>query len=251
MKIAISDFDGTLKDFNMGVPRSNIEAIHKWRKAGNKFGIATGRNVTMLDFELQNYDITLDFLICVNGAVIFDKDRNILKSVKISPQIIKDFFEAPLIKDADNPMTVFCERTVFTMRRPYPDIPSELVSEISVDEAMRRDDVVQFGIKFADADAAKRAMEQIESQFPMLGGNPNRQFLDINMRGINKKTGINQLLTLMNWNDNPLFVIGDDKNDLPMITHFKGYTVKTALPSIQAAASKVYNSVGNMLLDNL
>lgn len=250
MKIAISDFDGTLKDFNEGVPKSNIEAIHKWRKAGNKFGIATGRNVKLLDLELRNYDITLDFIICVNGGVIFDKDRSILHSVKIPEDVMKGFVELPMVKDVDNPMIVFCERTAFSIR-PYPEMPVELVPEISFDEVVKRDDVVQFGIRFNTFDEPLKAIEILDNEFPMLGGNPNRQFLDINMRGVDKKYGVEKLIETMHWQDCPIFVIGDDSNDLPMIRHFKGYTVKRASEFMHEEATKVYNSVGDMLLENI
>ena len=250
MKIAITDFDGMLKDFKEGVPHSNIEAIHKWRKAGNKFGIATGRNLKLIDLELRNYDITLDFLICVNGGVVLDKDKNTLHSVKIPPNIMKDFIELPMVKDVDNPMIVFCEHTAFSIR-PYPEMPVEIVPEIALEEVVNRDDVVQFGIRFQTFDEPLEAIRELDKSFPMLGGNPNRQFLDINTRGVNKSYGVGKLLEVMHWQDCPLFVIGDDSNDLPMIKAFNGYTVKNAAPFMHEAAVKVYGTVGDMLLDNM
>ena len=251
MKIAISDYDGTLRELKEGVvPKSNIEAIQKWRKVGNKFGIATGRNISMLDFELKNYDITLDFVICVNGAVALDKERNILHSVKIPPSIVSEFIELPIVTDSDNQIIVFCERKIFSIR-PYSEMPIELVPKISFDELIKRDDVVQFGIKFKTAEEALKMKEDLPKIFPMLGGNPNRNYLDINMSGVSKKYGIAQLLKIMNLQDCPLFVIGDDSNDLPMIEEYNGYTVKTAAPFMHEAAVKVYDSVGDMLIENI
>ena len=249
MKIAITDYDGTLKPLKSEVPKSNIEAIQRWRKAGNKFGIATGRNINLLEFELKNYDITLDFAICVNGAVIFDKNKNILHSVKIPPSIIKDFIELPMVKDVDNEMIVCCEWKIFSIR-PYAEMPVELIPEIKLNEAAQLKDAVQFGIKFKTADEALNAAAELNKIFPMLNGNPNRNYLDINMRGVDKKYGIEKLIEIMDWTDNQILVIGDDSNDLPMIKHFNGFTVKTAAPFMHEAAVKVYNSVGDML-DNL
>ncbi|MBR2179954.1 MAG: HAD hydrolase family protein [Selenomonadaceae bacterium] len=251
MKIAITDYDGTLRDLKSGiVPQSNIEAIQRWRKAGNKFGIATGRNISMLDFELKNYDITLDFVVCVNGAVVLDKERNILHSVKIPPSVVKEFIKLPLVTDSDNQIIVFCERKIFSIR-PYSEMPIELVPKIPFDELAKREDVVQFGIKFKTAEESLKMKEHLPKIFPMLGGNPNRNYLDINMSGVDKKYGISQLLKIMDWQNCPLFVIGDDSNDLPMIGEYKGYTVKTAAPFMHEAAVKVYDSVGDMLINNL
>lgn len=251
MKIAITDYDGTLRDLKSGVvPQSNVEAIQKWRKAGNKFGIATGRNISMLDFELKNYDITLDFVVCVNGAVVLDKERNILHSVRIPSSIVEEFIKLPIVKDANNQIIVFCERELFAIR-PYSEIPIELVPKISFEELLKRDDVVQIGIKFKTAEEALKMKEDLPKIFPMLGGNPNRNYLDINMSGVNKKYGISQLLKVMSWQDCSLFVIGDDSNDLPMIEEYKGYTVKTAAPFMHKATAKVYDSVGDMLIENI
>ena len=250
MKIAISDFDGTLKDFNHGVPKKNIDAIHQWRKAGNKFGLATGRNLKLLELDIKNYDITFDFIICVNGAVIVDRDKNILMSVKIPAQIKKNFFDLPLIKNSNLPMIVFCERIAFSIR-PYPEMPIELIPPISFDEVVARDDVVQIGIKFETIDEPVNAIKILNEKLPTLGGNQNRNYLDVNMQGVDKKFGVEKLIEIMNWNDCEIFVIGDDKNDLPMIKHFNGYTVKTAPNFMHESAKKVYNSVGDMLIENL
>ena len=250
MKIAISDYDGTLKAFDEGVSKSNIEAIHKWRKAGNKFGLATGRNIKLLDIELKNYDITLDFIICVNGAVVFNKDKEILHSVKIPFNIMNEFVKLPIVKDSNNPMIVFCERQAFSIR-PYPEMPLELIPVISFEEVIKRNDVVQFGIKFKTFEEPLETIELLDKEFPMLGGNPNRNFLDINMRGVDKKYGIEQLIKIMKWQDCQTFVIGDDSNDLPMIKYFKGFTVQRAAKFMHEAATKVYKSVGDMLIENL
>ena len=41
MKILGSDYDGTLTCG--GIEETKIAAIHRWREAGNRFGIVTGR----------------------------------------------------------------------------------------------------------------------------------------------------------------------------------------------------------------
>ena len=48
-----------------------------------------------------------------------------------------------------------------------------------------------------------------------------------------------------------LFVIGDDRNDLPAIEAYHGYTVATAPDFMKTAAKKVYESVAQMMLENL
>lgn len=251
MKIAITDFDGTLKPFDNKIPPSTVEAIHRWRAAGNKFGIATGRELNMLNHDLRHYDITTDFLICVNGAVVFDKDRNILQSIRIERRLKERLIELPLVRDSDYAMICFCERQSFSLRADSNYVPSEIAPPIDWRDVLERDDVVQFGIKFRTTEEAEDAQLLIEREIPQLGGNRNRIFLDINVRTVDKRFGVESLIRLMNWSDDELLVIGDDKNDLPMITAFNGFTMARASDFMKSAARKVYGSVGDMLLDNI
>ena len=160
------------------------------------------------------------------------------------------FIKLPIIKDSDYRVIVFCEHKIFAIR-PYPEMPEELTPVITLEEAAKREDVVQFGIKFNDFEEPRKMIELLKKEFPMLGGNQNRNFLDINMNYVNKKYGVEQLIKLMNWQSSPVLVIGDDLNDLPMIKHFKGYTVERAAKFMHEAATKVYKSVGDMLMDNM
>lgn len=251
MKIAVTDFDGTLAPFNTKISRETVEAIQRWRAAGNKFGIATGRALNMLNHELRHYDITTDFLICVNGAVVFDRERNILQSMRIPRPLKQKLLALPLIKDSTYPMICFCERQSFSLRTDDAYMPSEIAPLIDQTDALERDDVVQFGVKFETSDQAASARSEIERLIPELGGNPNRQFLDINVKPVDKKFGVESLLEKMNWLDCEVLAIGDDKNDLPMINAFNGFTVRRAPKFMHEAAQKVYDSVGDMLLDNL
>ena len=250
MKIAITDFDGTLAPFNTKISDATVKAIQKWRANGNKFGIATGREINMLHHDLRHYDITTDFLICVNGAVVFDKERNILQSMRIPQSLKQQFIDLPLIKNSELPMLCFCERRCFSIR-PYPEMDLDFVPPIALEEVLNRNDVVQFGIKFDTVEQCNSARLEIENAIPKLGGNPNRQYLDVNVKPVDKKFGVESLLDKMNWRDCEVLVIGDDKNDLPMITHFNGFTVRRAPQFMHEAARKVYDSVGDMLLDNL
>ncbi len=250
MKIAITDFDGTLKPFDDKIPPSTIDAIHRWRAAGNKFGIATGRELTMLNHDLRHYDITTDFLICVNGAVVFDKDRNILQSIRIARPLKERLIELPLIKNFSGAMICFCERGCYSIR-PYPEMSLELAPPIALTDSLDMDDVVQYGIRFETTEQASEAQFLIEREIPQLGGNQNRIYLDVNVRPVDKKFGVDSLLDKMNWRGNEVLTIGDDKNDLPMITAFNGFTVRRAADLIKKSARKIYDSVGDMLNDNL
>lgn len=51
MKIAASDFDGTISFHEKGIPTENLDAIHAWQTAGHKFGLVTGRKKSMFPWQ--------------------------------------------------------------------------------------------------------------------------------------------------------------------------------------------------------
>ena len=82
-------------------------------------------------------------------------------------------------------------------------------------------------------------------------GNINRNYIDFNLKEANKRDGLRRLLKVTGWQPEETLFIGDDQNDLPAVKYFHGYTVETAEPFMKEAATKVYSSVGDMLLAHL
>ena len=81
MKIIATDFDGTLS-YNGKISDEDKEAIHKFREAGNKFGIVTGRDVDMAQWIKPENGLEFDYLICCTGAVIRNGEGEIIYQKK-------------------------------------------------------------------------------------------------------------------------------------------------------------------------
>ena len=64
MKIIATDFDGTLS-YNGRVSDEDKDAIHRFRAAGNKFGIVTGRDVEAAQWIKPENGLEFDYLITV------------------------------------------------------------------------------------------------------------------------------------------------------------------------------------------
>ena len=251
MKIAATDFDGTLCPIGEPIPAENIKAIKAWQAAGNKFGIATGRGLTLIRAALARYkDWQPDFLVCNNGAVSVDGKGKMIHCQAIAPDVLRGVLAMPIMQAENHSLLVFTAGSVRSIR-PNPDIPPELVPPITEAEALVLPDVVQLSIKLATPAEAQQVCDEIHAAYPSLGGNINRSYLDINAVEADKGWGLQQMLAASTWKDEELLVIGDDKNDLPMIERFAGFTVATAKPFMHEAASKVYPTVGAMLLANM
>ena len=71
-----SDYDGTFKQGS--IRDEDKEAIRRFRSRGGRFGLVTGRSLSMLEQEFARYDMQMDFIIACTGAVIFDQDLNVI-----------------------------------------------------------------------------------------------------------------------------------------------------------------------------
>ena len=153
MKIAFSDYDGTLSVPEEGVATETIASIHAWRDAGNKFGIVTGRDYSLIDKEARAYQIPVDFYICCNGAAIHetdgsviyiccngaaihDTDGSVISSTPLSYDIMKAFFPSQHVLNYTDGMLFFTPEQAYTYRL-RTDVPASFLTPLnSTEDAM-------------------------------------------------------------------------------------------------------------------
>lgn len=77
MKCLISDFDGTLYDDNF---LNNVKSVKNFVSQGNIFIINTGRTFESIKRAIKGYEIPYQYLICSDGACIYDENDKIIYS---------------------------------------------------------------------------------------------------------------------------------------------------------------------------
>jgi HAD superfamily hydrolase (TIGR01484 family) len=253
MRIAVSDYDGTLF-YDGRVKQEDIEAIHTWRKAGNLFGWATGRDLSLALHGAKRWGIPFDFLVCMNGAALYDSNLRLLKSRDIPQGLIRSVLTHPaalasmhyqLCINGINKIYIRSERSYFRK--------SELsFQQVTYEDALLVREVQQISLAYASEHDYYRYAESLQTDFrDMLSFNLNGFFIDINQKGVNKLSGLLDILAIQGWPAEDLLAIGDGENDMSMIRHFKGFSVSNAPEKVARAAAAVYHSVGEMLLDKL
>ncbi len=85
MLAAVSDYDGTIRRGGTIAP-DTLAAIRDWRAKGNIFGIATGRDFSMLKQELDHWSLTCDFYACDNGAAVYDTAQRPIVTAELDPE---------------------------------------------------------------------------------------------------------------------------------------------------------------------
>lgn len=253
MKIAASDYDGTLyrKDT---ISDETVEGVRAWRAAGNKFGPVSGRDYGMLMPQLKHYGIGYDFTICNNGGIIRDAAGNVVYQGKIDSLILKRMSEEPLVRESfhfafsSRDVTYLChesEGSWITREAKQWDFP---IVKIAESEIASLQSIHQFSLGFETSEQSNACADVLNKKFSAsIRAYPNRCSVDITPSGISKRQGLEKLMEVMNWSGCKLYVIGDETNDLPMIEAFNGYTVDSARLEIQARAAKVFSDVGAML----
>lgn len=250
MRIAVSDYDGTIctRGELMG---EIVAAVWKWREAGNRFGIATGRDLPMTLHETKRRGIPVDFLICINGATIYDHDESLLQKRLIADDLVPVIMQHPAAMASMHLQLSGTGPTQLVLRQgswfPKLGIPYR---EIDFDTALRLRDLGQISLAFpTEKECADWVFMLQEDLGDVVEPHPNRTTIDINQVGINKATGIADLMALKNWQGHEVYVIGDGGNDIAMIERYRGFTVPGASPEVTKAATKVYEDVAAMLND--
>ncbi|MBR2519242.1 MAG: HAD-IIB family hydrolase [Selenomonadaceae bacterium] len=253
-KVAASDFDGTLFRGEK-ISDEDLNAIKKWRAAGNKFGIVTGRAFVMLEHHLKSFGLDVDFFACCNGAAIYDGDGKIIFETELPKNFLVDVMKDPCAKStfhfafeaADEVLCVVVNENSWVMREKNRwNFPLQIIDAAQVQTIPKK--INQLALDFPSPEDAQIATDKLNEKFgDKIFAQKNTHSVDIVPAGINKGSAVENLLRIMNWTDAKIFVVGDESNDLPMIKKFGGYTVATAKDFVKREASQIFYSVGTML----
>lgn len=257
MKIAASDYDGTLF-LNDEISAADVDGVNKWTAAGNKFGVVTGRDYGMLMPQLKFYGVKSDYVVCNNGGLICKVDGTVLWQGNIPVKTLKDIANESCVQKSFHFAFSAADTTYLCHESEGSWIMREAkqwdfqIEKISENEILKLPQIHQFSLGYLTAEESLSAAEILNKKYgEIIHAYPNRCSLDITPQNVSKRQGIEKLTELMNWKDAEVFAIGDEINDLPMLEAFNGFTVNTAREQIQKKVKKVYSGVGAMLLDNL
>lgn len=230
MKIIASDYDGTLN--HGGIDDKKRDAIKRWRKAGNMFGLVSGRGKTDLLKIPKHDNFECDFLLGCNGAVIISTDGTVLLESRCDGAIAK-----PLLKFIfDLGCTWANVQTSFDCIIDEDD-DKRLKNEFTLATVPEIEYFNQISTILPDADAAARVTAAIKEKFgDYLNPLQNGQCIDIVAADMNKAKGLYDFLELTGASYDDLITVGDNINDTHMIAEFRSYSMENAVQSIKELA---------------
>lgn len=235
MKIIASDFDGTI-NYQGRVSEEDKAAIRKFRQAGNKFGIVTGRDAELSQWIRQEDGFEFDFIISCTGAFIRSGDGEILycKKGKMG-SFVNELAEKALELGA----MFFSIGDTFD--KCYLDIYKkvaprfELLSEFTHGNAT-----------FPSDERAEEFAQYVRANYSdKISAHRNGWSVDMPPANTSKVTGIYAYAQA--FENAEIYAVGDNVNDLPMIKEFCGYAVSNAVESVKQAADRQCNRIADMI----
>lgn len=201
MKILASDFDNTLYVDNEDVFNKNIISIRNFISSGNIFCIITGRNYSDLKVLLNKYNIPYSYLICQDGARVFNSVDYCIDSIMLETEKIKQITK---ILESNN-----CDYFL----------------DDGYNKTTNINDCVKIAVKYKDKEEAIKIMNLIKNQVEVYIY-ISTEHINIVDSSVNKCNSLKRLINTENLNNANIYVIGDEVNDLEMLTSFEGAVMK-------------------------
>ncbi|MFD1629998.1 Cof-type HAD-IIB family hydrolase [Pseudopedobacter beijingensis] len=243
IKAIFFDIDGTLLSFKTHkVPQSTIEAIKTLKAKGIKVIVATGRAIKQV---VGLDELEFDGYITFNGNLCLSKEKEVFFKNAIPKEDIQALIKYqqerkafPCILMAEDENTInFVDNTVIEV---FNLLNLPIYEAVGMEKATEKD-VIQINAFLKpeeDADLIEHALKSCEtSRWTHL-------FADVNVKGSNKGTAIDQFVKYLGINISETMAFGDGGNDIEMLKH-AGLSVAmgNAGDDVKSAADYVTDSV--------
>lgn len=263
MKYLACDLDGTLLKKDHTISKENLEAIVRFKEAGNKFIISTGRNLDSIYDLFKDYpEIEYDYIVACNGAIILDKNKKIISSNYIKSNIAEGVFndfigekDICMHFEADGEHYLVEPKEIECTSSSSQDINEVLFhfkNRISVEDLFSKERKYSFISIFStkkDIEVAEKAKDSlIENYGHGLEAFRNQYFVDIAPKDCSKGNGLRKILELDNVDVDNLYAIGDSFNDVSMFNLTKNsFTFHNVEEELKTIANNYVSSVGECI----
>ncbi len=247
-KVALFDIDGTLIECSLGIfsiTPSVKQAISAFQKNGNLALIATGRTKCFIEDHIKAYPF--DGYITCNGAYVEVHDQCLYQK-----SISKEALEAVIKLCEKYDFIYFLEGKdkIYVRQKDDPRLidfeqrwrmdPSIVEDQFDVEKIQCYIVMIQIN----DLQEEHIMKEALSPYFDISRHMLGQISYDLNIKGVNKGTGLKALVETLGEDYQETYAFGDGRNDLEMLTYAKyGIAMKEAAPELKAIADYVTNSV--------
>lgn len=245
MKLIGSDYDGTLN--HGGIDQEKLDAIRRWRQAGNLFGVISGRGPDFLSELQEKLGDNFDFYASCNGGVAVDAAGNTLFEYRCE-SVDARAFVADLLKWGapfvyvnvdDACWRVGDENTTDEIEYRIEDMPT-----------------IPYFQKMATflpgPDEAGALVARVREKYGD-DVNPLQNWwcVDIAPAGVDKAAGLRRVAAHFGIPEEGIIAVGDNLNDAAMVGAFRGYAMAGGSEELKAVAAFVTESVTDLIVKEL
>lgn len=252
MKIVGSDFDGTLTCGGIG--EAKLAAIRRFRQAGHKFGIISGRCVAFRETLLRQYPgLELDFFAAHNGGVIVDGEGTLIRAARcetVSAAELTAFlldFGCPYVHVNGMKGEACGYACVLRDREAIPRHvdPADVCLEADMPP------FESFFMVSVQMETTAPAAEVVKAVAAVYGAhlNPiqNGVCVDIVPLGVHKGYGLSIVMEHFGCAHDDVIAVGDNINDIDMIKAFRSYAMASGVEEVKALADGIVSDVTELL----
>ncbi len=220
MKVLGSDFDNTIFFLNDPIQtKKNVDAINKFRQEGNIFCLITGRTFMETKDIVKELNLSFDYLVCADGAMIFNKE---LKCIKLKT-LDRDIALKAIKILQDNEYEPYIENGY--------EITDTVVNCIKISAEYCK-----------DKEDAKRVVKILNDTLDVYAY-ASRIHINVNNPQNHKRQAVVDLSKIINISLDNFYVIGDSINDYGMIEAYNSAVVKKYNKELEILHPKVCESV--------
>lgn len=242
--IIFLDVDGTLISFSTHkVPASAISALKEAHDKGVRIVIATGRPITDLK-EIS--EVPYDAVIALNGSDISLRDGKRILAHPIPPEEFNKSMELAdrygFIIGIENDKGVLVNRHGKVLEEWAELVAHRVPPVVELYQEYSEDNCCQLCF-FCDEETQDKVMKEL----PLLNASRwNPMFADINVKGIDKSTGIEEICHYYGCDISDTIAFGDGGNDIAMIRRAAiGIAMGNAGNEVKSVADFMTDSVDN------
>lgn len=247
--ILCSDYDGTLCQKGI-VDKCVSEKIDEFRNSGNIFVVVSGRCYPNgYKWFKENANFAFDYILNSNGAYACDNNGNAVYSKYVdadmligNSRLVQVFLERCMSLTKNN--CIICdEKSMLIFHHDHLSGGNEYNNISDVDKIHRITSV------HLVCDTVERSLEVCKALKDEFGEffNPscNGYSIDVTPNGVDKATGIQNLIESIGIGEDCVWTIGDNLNDLTMVEKYHGCAIKTGVDKLKDVAEYECGTVGD------
>lgn len=231
--ILVCDIDGTFWqyfDADFEIYKKNVAAAKRWREAGHQLVLATGRGIPSVRRTFTDITDYVDYLITDNGSFTTE-----LSTGKLIDEIV--FEPRQIGKITAFARDLYPERLMLISYHGYLQEYRYPIASIGKIRTWTRDGELAESLyrRLEDEfgpDTLKLHVERnaLPSSLPWVSS-AYKAFVNITPNESGKERALNRLIKQKKLKGE-VYTLGDDLNDVGMITHFNGYAMRDSHPRL-------------------